>query len=143
MDALTPAQRSKNMSAIRGKDTKPELLVRSYLHSRGVRYRKNVKSLPGKPDIAIEKYKIALEVRGCFWHGHKNCKNFRLPKSNQAFWAEKIGGTIERDRRNKKALEELGFKIFVVWECQIKSADWSTVNDFIRCYSARRGIACE
>ena len=143
MDALTPAQRSKNMSAIRGKDTKPELLVRSYLHSRGVRYRKNVKSLPGKPDIAIEKYKIALEVRGCFWHGHKNCKNFRLPKSNQAFWAEKIGGTIERDRRNQKSLEELGFKIFVVWECQIERADWSVVDDFVKCYAARKSTAYE
>ena len=143
MDSLTPAQRSKNMSAIRGKDTKPELLVRSYLYSRGVRYRKNVKSLPGKPDIAIEKYKIALEVRGCFWHGHKNCKNFRLPKSNQVFWAEKIGGTIERDSRNQKALEGLGFKIFVVWECQIERGDWSTVDKFVKCYAARRGTACK
>lgn len=138
MDALTPAQRSKNMAAIKGKDTKPELLVRRYLFSRGVRYRKHVKSLPGKPDIAISKYKIALEVRGCFWHGHQDCKNYRLPKSNSAFWAEKIGGTIDRDRKNQLALEELGFTLFVVWECEIERGDWSVAADFAQCYSVRK-----
>ena len=90
MDRLTKSERSANMSKIRFKDTKPEIFVRRYIFKRGIRFRKNVKDLPGKPDIAIKKYKLALNVHGCFWHGHQNCKKFRLPKTNVEFWKTKI-----------------------------------------------------
>ena len=128
------------MSAIKGVNTKPELLVRSYLRSNGVKYRCNVKSLPGSPDIAIKKYKLALDVHGCFWHGHTNCKHFRLPKSNTLFWDEKIGKNISRDLRTKKQLEALGFQYFVIWECEVKEIKMSKAKNFVKLYFMRRGI---
>ncbi len=134
MDKISAENRSKNMSAIRGTSTKPELIVRKFLTSSGVKYRCNVKTLPGSPDIAIQKYKLALNVHGCFWHGHKNCENFRLPKSNTMFWDAKIGGNVERDFRNRQALEALGFQYFVVWECELKAKNFEVLNQFIDTY---------
>lgn len=100
-DVMTPKQRSRCMAAIKGKDTKPEMIVRKYLFSRGLRFRVQVKKLPGKPDIVLPKYKTVIFVNGCFWHGHEDCKYFRLPKSNVEFWKEKIERNIELNTRNR------------------------------------------
>lgn len=109
------------MAAIKGKDTKPEMIVRKYLFSRGLRFRVQVKKLPGTPDIVLPKYKTAIFVNGCFWHGHEGCKYFRLPKSNVEFWREKIERNIERDRESMKALFDLGWKVIRVWECELRN----------------------
>lgn len=120
-DVHSPEIRSYNMSRIKGKNTKPEELVRKYLFSKGFRYRKNVPALPGKPDIVLPKYKTCILVNGCFWHGHEGCKYFVWPKNNAEFWKEKISGNIERDARTKKELDQLGWKVITVWECQLRS----------------------
>lgn len=117
----TPEQRSRNMAAIKGKDTKPEIIVRKYLFSRGLRFRVQVKKLPGNPDIVLPKYKTVIFVNGCFWHGHEGCKYFRLPKSNVEFWKEKIERNIERDRESMQALLDLGWKVIRVWECELRN----------------------
>ena len=112
--------RSYNMSQIKGKNTKPEMLVRKYLHAHGFRYRLHSKNLPGKPDIVLPKYKTIIFVHGCFWHGHKDCKYFVVPKTNTDFWLKKINGNISNDEKTIKALTENGWKIIVVWECELK-----------------------
>lgn len=109
------------MAAIKGKDTKPEMIVRKYLFSRGLRFRVQVRKLPGTPDIVLPKYKTAIFVNGCFWHGHEGCKYFRLPKSNVEFWREKIERNIERDRESMQALFDLGWKVIRVWECELRN----------------------
>ena len=114
--------RSYNMSKIKGKDTKPEEIVRKYLFSKGFRYRKNVATLPGKPDIVLAKYKICIFVNGCFWHKHNNCRYFVWPSNNAEFWKQKINGNVERDKRNQTLLESLGWKVLIVWECDLKKA---------------------
>ena len=120
-DVKTPEQRSRNMAAIKGKDTKPEIIVRKYLFSRGLRFRVQVRKLPGNPDIVLPKYKTVIFVNGCFWHGHEGCKYFRLPKSNIEFWKEKIERNIERDRESMQALLVLGWKVIRVWECELRN----------------------
>ena len=120
-DVMTPEQRSRCMAAIKGKDTKPEMIVRKYLFSRGLRFRVQVRKLPGKPDIVLPKYKTAIFVNGCFWHGHEGCKYFRLPKSNVEFWKEKIERNIERDKESMQALFDLGWKVVRVWECELRN----------------------
>lgn len=120
-DIKTPEQRSRNMAAIKGKDTKPEMIVRKYLFSRGLRFRVQVRKLPGTPDIVLPKYKTAIFVNGCFWHGHEGCKYFRLPKSNVEFWKEKIERNIERDRESLQALLDSGWKVIRVWECELRN----------------------
>lgn len=120
-DIKTPDERRHNMAAIKGKDTNPEMIVRKYLFSRGLRYRLHVKNLPGTPDIVLTKYRTAIFVNGCFWHGHKFCKYFRLPKSNVEFWKRKIARNITRDARNDTELEVLGWRVIRVWECDIRS----------------------
>lgn len=100
-DVMTPEQRSRCMAAVKGKDTKPEMIVRKYLFSRGMRFRVQVRKLPGTPDIVLPKYKTVIFVNGCFWHGHEGCKYFRLPKSNIEFWKEKIKRNIELNTRNR------------------------------------------
>lgn len=120
-DVMTPEQRSRCMAAVKGKDTKPEMIVRKYLFSRGMRFRVQVRKLPGNPDIVLPKYKTVILVNGCFWHGHEDCKYFRLPKSNVEFWKEKIGRNIERDRESMQALLDLGWKIIRVWECELRN----------------------
>ena len=120
-DVKTPEQRSRNMAAIKGKDTKPEIIVRKYLFSRGLRFRVQVKKLPGNPDIVLPKYKTVIFVNGCLWHGHEGCKYFRLPKSNVEFWKEKIERNIERDRESMQALFDLGWKVVRVWECELRN----------------------
>ena len=118
---MTSEQRSRCMAAIKGKDTKPEMIVRKYLFSRGLRFRVQVRKLPGTPDIVLPKYKTVVFVNGCFWHGHNGCKYFRLPKSNVEFWKEKIERNIERDKESMQALFDLGWKVVRVWECELRN----------------------
>lgn len=113
--------RSMNMSHIRSTNSKPEEIVRKYLFSKGFRYRKNVRSLPGTPDIVLKKYKAAIFVNGCFWHKH-NCPRFVWPSSNQEYWRPKILGNVERDNRNISLLRDLGWNVIVIWECELKKA---------------------
>ena len=108
------------MSRIRSKDTKPEELVRKYLFSQGFRYRKYDRRLPGKPDIVLPKYKTVIFVNGCFWHGHEGCRYFVWPKNNAEFWTEKIAGNILRDKRNREALVDQGWRVNEIWECELK-----------------------
>jgi DNA mismatch endonuclease (patch repair protein) len=122
-DVHTPGQRSYNMSQIRGKNTKPEELVRKFLFSQGFRYRKNDPRLPGKPDIVLPKYKTVIFVNGCFWHGHEGCRYFVWPKNNAEFWKAKISGNIQRDAQSIRLLRDQGWNVIVVWECELKKAN--------------------
>ena len=122
MDVHDKKTRSYNMSRIKNKDTTPEEKVRKYLFSEGFRYRKNVKSLLGKPDIVLKKYNTVIFVNGCFWHGHKGCKHFVWPKSNSDYWRNKIETNILRDKRNIEELKNLVWHICVVWECLLKKS---------------------
>ena len=108
------------MSRIKGKNTKPEILVRKFLHKNGYRYRLNYSKLPGKPDIVLPKYKTAIFINGCFWHGHKGCKFFVIPKTRTEWWLEKINGTINRDKIKIKELEKQGWNMITLWECELK-----------------------
>ena len=110
------------MAAIKGKDTKPEMIVRKYLFSRGLRYRLHVKKLPGSPDIVLPKYKTVIFVDGCFWHGHEGCRHYRLPKTNTDFWRTKIERNISRDIRTEAELTLLGWSVIRVWECEVRPA---------------------
>ena len=120
MDIWDKKKRSVVMAKIRSKDTKPEWIVRRYLYSRGYRYRKNVKGLPGTPDIVLSKYGIVIFTHGCFWPGHEI--DGHIPHSNIDFWKKKIERNKQRDERNKETLKRLGWKVMTVWECQLKSA---------------------
>lgn len=119
-DVFTREKRSMVMSKIRGHDTKIEVLVRKWLFKRGYRYRKNDPKLPGHPDIVLPKYKTVIFVHGCFWHHHDGCKYAYIPKTNVEFWKSKIYGNVERDRRNINKLTSMGWKVLVVWECELK-----------------------
>ena len=118
---MTPEQRSRCMAAIKGKDTKQEVMVRKFLFSKGLRYRLNSRKLPGSPDIVLKKYKTVIFVDGCFWHGHEGCKYFRLPKSNTLFWKAKITRNIERDMETTQALKDFGWKVIRIWECELRN----------------------
>ena len=138
-DVHSPETRSYNMSRIRGKDTKPEELVRKYLFSQGFRYRKNDARLPGKPDIVLPKYKTVIFVNGCFWHGHEGCHYFVWPKNNAEFWKKKIGSNIERDAKNHALLAKLGWNVIVVWECELKrSTAEEALNLLVHCIVQRQ-----
>jgi len=121
-DVHNQQTRSFNMSRIKGKDTKPELLVRKFLFANGYRYRLHVKNLPGKPDIVLPKYKTVIFVHGCFWHGHANCKYYVVPKTNTDWWLQKINGNIAKDAKAVTALKKAGWKIITIWECKLKPA---------------------
>ena len=108
------------MSRIRSKNTKPELIVRSFLHRHGFRFRLHDKKLPGKPDIVLKKYKTAIFVHGCFWHGHEGCKYFVVPKTRTKWWLKKIAGNIENDSKKMKGLKKAGWKIIQIYECRLK-----------------------
>ena len=120
MDNRSQEARSRNMSHIPSKDTKPEELVRKYLFAHGYRYRKNVSSLPGKPDIVLPKYHTVIFVNGCFWHAHEGCKWFVRPKSRKQFWDAKFKYNTERDKKNYALLEQAGWHVIIVWECEIR-----------------------
>lgn len=119
-DPLSPAQRHTCMSHIRSRNTKPEVKLRKELFSLGYRYRINRKGLPGSPDIVLTKYHTCIFVNGCFWHGHKGCRYARRPKSNVEFWSNKIENNRERDLKDYTFLESLGWRVIVVWECELK-----------------------
>lgn len=131
-DVHSPETRSYNMSRIRGKGTKPEELVRKHLFSLGFRYRKNDSSLPGKPDIVLPKYRTVVFVNGCFWHRHEGCKYFVWPKNNAEFWRKKIMSNVDRDQRNYEKLQQHGWNVIVVWECELKKGPQSeTLNKIV------------
>jgi DNA mismatch endonuclease (patch repair protein) len=117
-DRISKEHRSWNMSRIRGKDTKPELAVRSMLHRMGYRFRLHVKDLPGKPDIVLPKYRTVIFVHGCFWHRHPRCKYAYAPKSRARFWRWKLDENVNRDRKARRALRVLGWRVLTVWECE-------------------------
>ena len=119
MDKLSAEQRHKNMAAIRGKDTKPEMIVRRGLWKRGFRYRLNHKRLPGHPDLVLRKSRTCIFVNGCFWHGHEGCDKFKMPQTNVSFWEHKISRNRERDQQNYQVLHDNGWQVIVVWECQL------------------------
>jgi len=110
------------MSRIRSKDTKPEMLVRRFLHKNGFRYRLHVKTLPGKPDIVLPKYKTVIFIHGCFWHGHEGCKYYVVPKTRTEWWLNKIGGNIANDNNAKAILQNAGWDIITIWECELKKS---------------------
>lgn len=119
-DTFSKEQRSWIMSRVKGKNTRPEMIVRSMAHRLGFRFRLHQKDLPGKPDLVFKRLKKIIFVHGCFWHQHKNCKHSHRPSSNKPYWNKKLDGNVERDARNKKELRKLGWKILTVWECEIK-----------------------
>ena len=119
-DVHSKETRSYNMSMIKGKNTKPEMIVRRYLFSKGFRYRVNVKELPGKPDIVLRKYRTVIFINGCFWHGHEGCRYFVIPKTRTEWWRAKIDKNIARDAEVRDKLRSMGWRTMVVWECQLK-----------------------
>ena len=119
MDVFSREKRSQIMSRVSGKNTKPELIVRSLLHNMGYRFRLHRSDLPGKPDITLPKYKKVIFVHGCFWHGHKDCRRSKRPTTNKKFWHEKLDKNIERDNVNIRNLKELGWGVLVVWACEV------------------------
>ncbi|MBX8607110.1 very short patch repair endonuclease [Pseudomonas cichorii] len=120
VDIVDVATRSRMMSGIHGKNTSPELLIRKALHARGFRFRIHAKNLPGKPDLLFPKYKSALFIHGCFWHGHA-CRYFKIPKTRPEFWLEKIGKNQSRDSLQEDALKAMGWRVLIVWECAVRS----------------------
>jgi len=120
-DTISEERRSWNMSRIKAKDTKPELIVRSLIHKMGYRFRIHRKDLPGKPDIVLPKYKTVIFVHGCFWHRHQGCKRAATPKSRVKYWEDKFAGNLKRDKNHQKQLKEMGWKVHVIWECEVKN----------------------
>ena len=131
-DVHDPKTRSYNMSRIKGKDTRPEMIVRKYLFSKGFRYRLHAVNLPGKPDIVLPKYKTVIFVNGCFWHGHEGCSNFVIPKTRTEWWLEKINKTINLDKKRSRELFDLGWKVIVIWECGLKKNNLERLNELTR-----------
>ena len=133
-DRITPEQRSKNMSRIKGRDTKPEVRLRSALHRAGFRFRVCRTDLPGRPDIVFPRQKLAIQVRGCFWHQHKDCGGDRMPGSNLDYWRPKLEKNIRRDAEKDEALRELGWSVMIVWECEITAQEGVVeVVENVRC----------
>ena len=120
------------MSMIKGKDTKPEIIVRKFLFSKGFRYRLNYSKLSGKPDIVLPKYNTVIFINGCFWHGHEGCKYFVVPKTRTKWWLEKIGKTKERDLNNYKLLREANWNVVVIWECELKQDSETRLEQLVR-----------
>lgn len=124
-DTLTKEQRHHCMSNIHSKNTKPEILVRKELFKRGFRYRINVSKLPGKPDIVLSKYKTAIFINGCFWHGHEGCRHFIIPKTNTDYWMSKIRSNQQRDKESVSKLQQAGWKVLTIWECELTAEKFS------------------
>ncbi len=139
-DRISPEKRSWNMSQIKGKDTKPEIAVRKYLFSKGFRFRKNDKRYPGKPDIVLPKYRTVVFIHGCFWHRHAGCREATMPKTRTEFWENKFRQNVNNDIRHKMQLEDMGFKVIVVWECEIEKNFDTTMENLI---SELKGVSKE
>ena len=131
MDIVSKKKRSEIMSKIRSKNTKPEIIVRKFLFSKGMRYRLHAGKLPGKPDIVLKKYKTAVQVRGCFWHGHR-CKLGSSPKSNRNYWLKKIMMNKKRDEKNDRKLKYLGYRLLIIRECGLKKNKYKKKLSFLR-----------
>jgi DNA mismatch endonuclease, patch repair protein len=129
-DVFTRAKRSAVMAAIRSKDTKPELVVRRALHRMGVRYRLHVASLPGHPDIVVPRAKLIVQIKGCFWHGHR-CLKGRVPQGNRRYWLAKIEGNKSRDKRNERRLRAKGWRVRTVWECRVRRSELAELTDYL------------
>jgi DNA mismatch endonuclease (patch repair protein) len=123
MDVFSKDKRSQIMSRVGGKNTKPELIVRSLLHRMGYRFRIHRTDLPGNPDVSLPRHKKIIFVHGCFWHGHAECSRAKRPSTNQEFWQKKLDKNIERDRQNRDKLEALGWSILVIWQCEVKDLE--------------------
>ena len=132
MDKISKEARSRNMSKITGKNTKPELIVRKKLYEMGYRYRLNVKDLPGKPDIVLRKLKKVIFVHGCFWHRHAGCKFSTIPKTNTDFWHDKFNKTILRDKEVMSKITDLGWTSKVIWECELKERNESWLEETLK-----------
>jgi DNA mismatch endonuclease (patch repair protein) len=120
-DVHNKETRSYNMSRIKGKNSKPEMIVRKYLHSKGLRFRIHASYLPGNPDIVLPKFRTVIFVHGCFWHKHKNCKYFVVPKTRTEWWLNKINATVERDNQQQRSIRDLGWNVIIIWECELKN----------------------
>lgn len=127
MDTVSKTVRSRIMSSVRSKDTKPELVVRKWLHHHGFRFRLHAKTLPGHPDVVLPKYKTVVFVNGCFWHRHEGCKRATVPETNRQLWLDKFQKTVERDRINYEKLAGMGWEVLVVWECQIMNGTYKQI----------------
>lgn len=125
-DTVNEAVRSRMMASIRGQDTKPEMTVRRFLHSKGFRYRLHARSLPGSPDLVLSKYRLAIFVHGCFWHRHVGCRYATIPDQNREKWQRKFDQNVERDQRNIDQLLESGWRVIVVWECGLRTSELRT-----------------
>ncbi len=137
MDNLTPKQRSYTMSRIRSRETEPEITLRSLLHRKGIRFRKNVEKLPGAPDIVLPKYKTVIFVNGCFWHQHKGCPRNVMPKSNRQYWKSKLKKNVLKDEEQIEELVSLGWRVLTVWECEMKARSQEVVREV--CDRLRKG----
>lgn len=139
-DTVSKEKRSEVMRLVKSANTKPEILVRKFLFKNGLRYRLNDKTLPGKPDLKLTKYKILIFVNGCFWHGH-TCKSYQMPKTNVDFWNNKIESNKERDAINRHKLTSLGWHVVYVWECELKSKNKKTtldnLNDYLKSHNKK------
>ena len=136
MDTISKDHRSWNMSRIRSSNTKIEAEVRSWLFKEGFRFRKNDKRYTGKPDVVLPKYKTVIFVNGCFWHRHEGCKYATTPKTRTDYWIDKFNRNIENDKKHKKQLEEMGWNVIVVWECELKKNFEDTMNKIVDCLKA-------
>jgi DNA mismatch endonuclease (patch repair protein) len=141
MDVVDSATRSRMMAGIRSKNTKPEITVRRYLHARGFRYRLHAHALPGSPDLVLPKYKVAIFVHGCFWHRHPGCRYTTTPASNVEHWTQKFRENTERDARKQAALEGAGWRVIVVWECELRRTAQETLDRL--CKAIVSLAACE
>lgn len=130
-DLLTAEHRSWNMSQIKGKDTKIEVIVRRYLFAQGFRFRKNDKRFPGKPDVVLPKYKTVIFVNGCFWHQHKGCKNATIPKTRTEFWTQKLSKNVSNDIKHTSELREMGWNVITLWECELENAFEKTMQNVV------------
>lgn len=138
-DHLNPERRSWNMSRIRDKNTRPEILLRSALHRLGLRFRVHASTLPGKPDIVFPKYRTAVFVHGCYWHRHEGCHLTTTPTKNREFWLEKFKANVERDKRQQSELLQIGWFVLIVWECEIKSDLAGAASRVVQALAAQEG----
>lgn len=133
MDIVSAKKRSEMMSGIRGRNTRPELLVRSYLHASGFRFRLHLRELPGSPDLVLPKYRACIFVHGCFWHRHEGCRYATSPATRTEFWAQKFDGNVTRDRRNVQSLLDAGWRVLIVWECGLRQrANLEDISNWLR-----------
>ena len=140
-DIYEPRKRSEIMSRIRGRGTKPEIIVRRIAHRLGYRFRLHRKDLPGRPDMVFPRHRVVIMVHGCFWHRHPGCKHASTPKTRESFWKNKLEDNVARDRRNETALRELGWRVMVIWECETK--DREAVADRIESFLRQEDAKCK